>query len=234
MKAKLSVFSNDARTDANGGNDFLRGWTETGSKGCDRASMASMRQLCPIVLAGLLVVQVASAEQQTPAPSVATGSTQASGTATGSAEGSTESAATPKPVKRMALRKAKKRRVVKGPVANFPAFRVLPDGSSRIHVAISEKVIVAEHKAEGRIAYRIKGASVPVRTNRLPLVTSFFRTAVARVSLVEVDEEDAELVVELRQPSAVTHKVVETDAGMILQVDVPAPAAQASAPAPAK
>lgn len=120
---------------------------------------------------------------------------------------------------------------MKGPVANFPAFRVLPDGSSRIHVEISEKVVVAEHKAEGRIAYRIKGASVPVRTNRLPLETTFFRSPVARVLLVEADEEDIELVIELRQPSSVTHKIIETDAGMILQVDFPAPAAHAPAPA---
>jgi hypothetical protein len=128
-----------------------------------------------------------------------------------------------KPARR-APRKAKKPRVVKGPVANFPSFRVLPDGSSRIHVAISEKVIVAERKAEGRVAYRLKGTSVPVRTNLLPLETSFFKTPVARVSLVEAGDEDVELIVELRQPSSVTYKTVDTDAGMLLQVDVPAPA----------
>jgi hypothetical protein len=138
-----------------------------------------------------------------------------------------------KPARR-AVRKAKKPRAAKkGPVANFPSFRVLPDGSSRINVAISEKVIVAERKAEGRVAYRLKGASVPVRTNLLPLETSFFKTPVGRVSLVEADEEDIELVVELRQPSAVTYKVVDTDAGILLQVDVPPPAPQAPPP-PAK
>lgn len=143
--------------------------------------------------------------------------------------------AAPAPAKpaRRAPRKAKKPRVVKGPVANFPSFRVLPDGSSRIHVAISEKVIVAERKAEGRIAYRLKGTSVPVRTNLLPLETSFFKTPVARVALVEAGDEDVELIVELRQPSSVTYKTVDTDAGMLLQVDVPAPAPQ-SPPPPAK
>jgi len=196
-----------------------------------------MRTLCPTVLAGLLVVSAASAQDPPPAsPAVATGSAQPSspGTDTRAAaetQGPTAPEASAKPAKRAAVRKAKKRRVVKGPVANFPAFRVLPDGSSRIHVEISEKVVVAEHKAEGRIAYRIKGASVPVRTNRLPLETTFFRSPVARVLLVEADEEDIELVIELRQPSSVTHKIIETDAGMILQVDFPAPAAHAPAPA---
>lgn len=197
-----------------------------------------MRQLGPIALAGSLIASAASAQQPPPAAPapppavVATGSTQNS--ANGAASGSVAVGDAPaKPAKR-AARRAKKRQVVKGPVANFPSFRVLPDGSSRIHVQISEKTIVAERKAEGRLAYRIKGASVPVRTNLLPLVTSFFRTPVSRVTLVEAGDEDVELVVELRQPSTATYKVVDTDAGMILQVDFPAPAPQAPAPPPAK
>jgi hypothetical protein len=207
--------------------------------GCDRASMAIMRLAFAIVLAGSLIASVASAEGSPAAktPAVATGSAQnsATGSASGSASEGTalDTGAPAKPTKR-AVRKAKKRKVVKGPVANFPAFRVQPDGSSRIHVQVSEKVSVAERKAEGRIAYRIKGASVPVRTNLLPLETSFFKTPVSRVTLVEVDDEDVELIVELRQPSAVTYKVVDTDAGMILQVDFPAPVSQAPAPQAAK
>jgi hypothetical protein len=132
------------------------------------------------------------------------------------------------------VHKAKKRKFVKGPVASFPAFRVQPDGSSRVHVDVSEKVIVAERKAEGRIAYRLKGTSVPVRTNLLALETSFFKTPVARVMLVEVGDEDVELIVELRQPSASTYKVVDTDAGMVLQVDFPAPTQQTATPPPVK
>lgn len=195
-----------------------------------------MRKLCPTVLVGSLLASVASA-QEPPTKPVASGSAQ--NAATGSATGSASSAAAPaeadastapaKPVKR-AVRRAKKRRAIKGAVANFPSFRVLQDGSSRIHVEISQKVIVAERKAEGRIAYRIKGASVPVRTNLLPLETSFFRTPVSRVSLTEVDDDDVELIIELRQATSPSYKVVETDAGMILQVDFPAPAAQAPPP----
>lgn len=201
-----------------------------------------MRHHRSLVVAGSLVASVASAQETPPAnarpapAAVAAGSAQNSAAGSASSSGTTTTTmaadAPAKPARR-APRKAKKRQAVKGPVANFPSFRVLPDGSSRIHVAISEKVIIAERKAEGRVAYRIKGASVPVRTNLLPLETSFFKTPVARVLLVEAGDEDVELVVELRQPSSVTYKTVDTDAGMLLQVDVPAPAPQAP-PSPAK
>lgn len=194
-----------------------------------------MRQSLPLLVAGSLLASVATAQET---PPKAAGS--APNTATGSASSSTTSDSTmttsdspAKPAKRV-KRKAKKRKAVKGPVTNYPSFRVLPDGSSRINVAISEKVTVEERKAEGRVAYRLKGASVPITTNLLPLETGFFKTPVARVSLVEVGDEDVELVVEFRQPSAVTYKVVDTDAGVLLQVDVPAPAAQTPAPPPAK
>ena len=191
-----------------------------------------MRLPCSLVVAGSFVASVAAAQQ--PPSAVATGSiSNSAATTSAQAPASTTPSAPAKPAKR-AARKAKKRQAVKGPVANFPSFRVLPDGSSRINVEVTAKVIVAERKAEGRLAYRLKGTSVPVRTNLLPLETGFFKTPVARATLVEVDEEDVELVIELRQPSAATYKVVETDAGMILQVDFPAPAAQAAPPPPAK
>lgn len=199
--------------------------------GRERASMTTMRRPGFLVIAGSFVASVASAQQ--PPAAVATGTVQnsASGSLTATKPATTDAPA--KPSKRTA-RKAKKRQIVKGPVASFPAFRVLPDGSTRIHVEVSAKVGVDERKAEGRLAYRLKGASVPVQTNLLPLETSFFRTPVARATLVEVGDEDIELVVELRQPSTATYKVVDTDAGMILQVDFPPPATQAPAPPPAK
>lgn len=197
-----------------------------------------MRQSLPLLVAGSLIASVATAQETPPnaagsARNTATGSTQNTTAASAPESTPTTSDNPAKPTKRV-KRKAKKRKAVKGPVANYPSFRVLPDGSSRINVEISEKVIVAERKAEGRVAYRLKGTSVPITTNLLPLETSFFKTAVSRVSLVEVDDEDIELVVEFRQPSSVTYKVVDTDAGVILQVDIPAPTAQAPAAPPAK
>src|SRR5206468_12121349 len=81
-------------------------------------------------------------------------------------------------------------------VATFPGFKMLPDGSSRVFVEVSRKIDVTEHKAEGRITYRLKGAAVPIRTNRLPIDTSFFPTPVGRIQLVE-EGDDADLVIEL-------------------------------------
>jgi len=121
--------------------------------------------------------------------------------------------------------KKAKKRDIKGPVANFPGFRMLSAGESRVSVEISEKVDVTEHKAEGRIAYRMKGVSVPTKTNRLPLETMFFQTPVGRIQLVELDEGDVDLVIELRQASTPTYKLAEAESGFVLEVDFPKPTA---------
>src|SRR5262245_4373393 len=44
-----------------------------------------------------------------------------------------------------------------GPVATYPGFKMLEDGGSRVFVEISRKVEITEHKAEGRVTYRMKG-----------------------------------------------------------------------------
>jgi hypothetical protein len=105
-----------------------------------------------------------------------------------------------------------------GPIAFYPGFRMLGDGNSQVMVELSRKVEVTEHKAEGRLTYRLHGASVPTHTNRLPLMTGFFATPVARVQLVE-DGGDADLVIELRVPADAGYKVVDTATGIVLQVD---------------
>jgi hypothetical protein len=120
-----------------------------------------------------------------------------------------------------AKKKARKaKREVNGPVATFPGFRLLEDGSTRVYVEISHRVPVAEHKAEGRIAYRIKGAAVPTQNNLRALDTQFFDTPVARAQLVEVDE-DVDLVIELKQPAQPSHRLVDSEGGVVLQVDFP-------------
>jgi hypothetical protein len=138
-------------------------------------------------------------------------------------------AAAPSPAPQKRARKAEKgkkkaqkgKREINGPVATFPAFRLLEDGGARVHVEISEKVPVSEHKAEGRVAYRIKGAAVPTSNNLRALDTQFFDTPVARVQLVEVDE-DVDLVIDLKQPAKPSHRIVESEGGVVLQVDFPA------------
>jgi hypothetical protein len=115
----------------------------------------------------------------------------------------------------------KAKREINGPVATFPAFRLLEDGGTRVHVEISERVAVSEHKAEGRVAYRIKGAAVPTSNNLRALDTQFFDTPVARVQLVE-EGEDVDLVIDLKQPALPSHRLVESEGGVVLQVDFPA------------
>ena len=169
-----------------------------------------MRRSLPLALAGLLFGSFASAEappSKSPAPpSVST------------------PAATKAPAKKAKKGKKARKRDPKAAVASSPGFQVLSGGVSRVWVEISEKVTITEHKAEGRITYRMKGVSVPTRTNRLPLETMFFQTPVGRVLLSELDDGDVDLVIELRQPSTPTYKLVETERGVTLQVDFPAPA----------
>jgi len=114
---------------------------------------------------------------------------------------------------------------VTGPIATYPGFRMLDGGGSRVFVTLSKKLSVTEHKAEGKLTYRIAGAHVPTRTNRLPLLTGFFATPVSKATLVEQDG-DVDLVIDVKDAAGVTHRVVETDKGAELQVDFPKLAAK--------
>ncbi|WP_437626279.1 hypothetical protein [Sorangium sp. So ce1151] len=118
------------------------------------------------------------------------------------------------------------------PIATFPGFRMLPTGGSRVFVQIhGGKVDVAESKAAGRLVYRMKGAGA-IQTNRFPLVTSFFATPVNQVQLVD-QGNDLDMVIELRTQADATYRVIETEQGIVLQVDFPpsVPDQRAAAPA---
>jgi hypothetical protein len=128
---------------------------------------------------------------------------------------------------------------ITGPIATYPGFRMLDGGGSRVFVTLSKKVNVTEHKAQGKLTYRIQGVRVPARTNRLPLLTTFFSTPVSRAELVERDG-DVDLVIDVRTAAAAQFRVVENDKGAELQVDFPkiaieepAAAAGPAAPPPA-
>ncbi|MDI1483241.1 hypothetical protein [Polyangium sp. y55x31] len=175
-----------------------------------------MRRSLPLALAGLLIGSFASAEESSKTPPPA---------------GASAPAASRAPVKKARKAKKAKKRDPNAPVASSPSFQILAGGVSRVWVEISQKVDVTEHKAEGRIAYRMKGVVVPTRTNRLPLETMFFQTPVGRVLLTELDDGDVDLVIELKQPSTPSHKLVESEGGVTLQVDFPAPASSKQASA---
>ncbi|WP_438020023.1 AMIN domain-containing protein [Sorangium sp. So ce315] len=106
------------------------------------------------------------------------------------------------------------------PVATFPGFRMLPTGGSRVFVQIhGGKVDVAESKAAGRLVYRMKGAGA-IQTNRFPLVTAFFATPVTQVQLVD-QGNDLDMVIDLRAQTEATYRVIETEQGVVIQVDFP-------------
>lgn len=107
------------------------------------------------------------------------------------------------------------------PIATYPSFRLLDDGSSRVTVEISHKVAVTEHKAKGRVVYSLAGAAVPASNTRLGLPTGFFRTPVERVEVVG-QAGAADLVIELREAVEPTYRVLDTPRGsVVLQVDFP-------------
>ncbi len=120
------------------------------------------------------------------------------------------------------------------PIATYPSFRLLDDGSTRVTVEVTHKVAVTEHKARGRIVYSLAGAAVPGSNTRLALPTGFFHTPVERIEVV-AQAGGADLVIELREALEPTYRVLETPRGsVVLQVDFPrSPDAASTAPAEA-
>ncbi|WP_156041041.1 hypothetical protein [Chondromyces apiculatus] len=106
---------------------------------------------------------------------------------------------------------------------------MIPGGGSRVFVQVSRKVEVTESRAAGRLTYRMKGTQA-IQTNQYPLVTGFFPTPVGRV-LLQQQGSDLDLVIELRVPSEGQHRVMDTDQGIVVQVDFPA-VAPGALPAP--
>ena len=117
----------------------------------------------------------------------------------------------------MALsRQARKRRVKPAKfdvIATYPGFRMLEGGASRVELELSKAFPeITELRAEGRVTYRMQGVGAPISNNRRALLTSFFRTPVSRVQLVDGGEVLSTLAIDLA-PSAFRHQVVESEGG---------------------
>ncbi len=118
------------------------------------------------------------------------------------------------------------------PIATYPSFRLLDDGSTRITIEVTRKVAVTEHKAKGRIVYSLAGAAVAGSNTRLALPTGFFHTPVERVEAVG-QSSGTDLIIELREAVEPTYRFLDTPRGStVLQVDFPRTAVDAAAPAP--
>lgn len=148
-------------------------------------------------------------------------------TATAAAKPKTAGTAKAKAAAAKAKKKQKGDAPITGPIATYPGFRLLDGGGSRVSVALSQKVPITETKADLKVTYLIQGVQVPTRNNRRPLLTTYFKTPVSSITLVE-HEGHVDLVIELRQASTPQFRIVENDRGVELQVDFPKPPAEAA------
>jgi hypothetical protein len=109
----------------------------------------------------------------------------------------------------------------KAPLATYPGFRMLPNGTSRIWVQVSQSVDVQVRRAGGSVTYVLPGVNVGVRNNTNPLVTTHFNTPISRARLVR-DRAGVLLVLDLREVAEPAHKVTRGPGGtMTLEVTLP-------------
>ena len=109
------------------------------------------------------------------------------------------------------------------PIATYPGFRMLADGSSQVWVLVTRKVSVTAATSSGVPTFVLVGAYVSTRNNTNALVTTWFETPLARARLHN-DAAGAQLVLELREQVPVKHRVVEgKDGSMTVYVDLPKP-----------
>ncbi len=107
------------------------------------------------------------------------------------------------------------------PIATYPGFMMLPDGTSQVWVQISKKVPVQVSQAKGRVTFTLTGSHVAITNNTNPLVTEYFDTPLRRARLVR-DKGGAQLVLELREGVTPQHKLEDGPAGtMLLRITLP-------------
>ncbi len=112
-------------------------------------------------------------------------------------------------------------RVEHGLVATLPGFEMLPDGGSRLFVALTHSASVTEKREPRTLTYVIHGAHVALRNNENALVTVHFNTPVTRARLLPL-RGDLVFTVELRADTAATYRVVDAgDGSSLLQIDFP-------------
>ncbi len=109
------------------------------------------------------------------------------------------------------------------PIATYPAFMMLPDGSSQVWVYVNKKVPVQVSSAPGRVTFVLTGAQIAVWNNTHVLATQFFDTPLSRARL-RPDKAGAQLVLDLRENVTPKHSVADGPHGtMILRVLLPRP-----------
>jgi len=118
-----------------------------------------------------------------------------------------------------------------GPAITFTGFHVFEDGRSRIFVKLTSEVPVEARYSGRKVEYLFRGAKIPVRNNKNPLITEHFPASIVSARYV-ADKKgkgrekpaDARLEIVLREESKPTHKVErQGDGTAIFTVDLPKP-----------
>ncbi len=219
---------------------FDRAWSAWSN-----SAMALLRALCGVVAFGLLAVPAARAQSGTAPSGSAAPSPAPSGSAAPSGAAAPSTSAAPKPAgvtggyawtdkpRARPARRARRRKFdASAPIATFPGFRMLPDGRSQVFVSISKSVDVQVRRSAGRVVYVLGGSVVAIRNNTNALVTTWFKTPLARARLSRA-RGGAELVLELRQAVEPTFRIATLPGGWItLEVTLPAPTPAAATAQP--
>lgn len=120
---------------------------------------------------------------------------------------------------------------VGGPAITFTGFHVFDDGRSRIFVKLTSEVPVEARYSGRKVEYVFRGAKIPIRNNKNPLITEHFpasivsaRYAADKKGKGREKPSDARLEIVLREESKPTHKVErQGDGTAIFTVDLPKP-----------
>jgi hypothetical protein len=118
-----------------------------------------------------------------------------------------------------------------GPAITFSGFHAFDDGSSRIFVKLTTAVPVEARYSGKKIEYIFRGAKVPIRNNKNPLLTTYFGAQVVSARFVQDKKGkgrdksvDARFEILLREESKPPHKVEKMpDGTAIFTVDLPKP-----------
>jgi hypothetical protein len=120
---------------------------------------------------------------------------------------------------------------VGGPAITFTGFHVFDDGRSRIFVKLTSEVPVETRYSGRKVEFLFRGAKIPIRNNKNPLITEHFpasivsaRYAADKKGKGREKHADARLEIVLREESRPTHKVErQGDGTAIFTVDLPKP-----------
>ena len=118
-----------------------------------------------------------------------------------------------------------------GPTITFTGFHVFDDGSSRIFVKLTSEVPVDARYSGKKLEYTFRGANIPLRNNKNPLITEHFPASIVSARFAHDKKgkrreasSDPRLEIVLREESKPPHKVERMpDGTAIFTVDLPKP-----------